>query len=227
VFALLPWVTLGFGSPVVYLSAAVFLGSAGRRMAVTLWASAALYAAAVVVFTIGANKTPGSDLDGLSTAALVVMMVGAGLEAIALSPWVARRVAGRRSAPKDMIERIAEDERADLAANPALRLAIRQREQRALARQLIAEDPGLADSLHIGRPDLQRDFADGGLIDVNHVPHRVLTTIPGVDTDMADRIITARERLDGLGSPADLVVHADVPSEVVEAAEESLIFRPD
>jgi len=68
---------------------------------------------------------------------------------------------------------------------------------------------------------------DGGLIDVNHVPRRVLTTIPGVDTDMADRILTARERLDGLGSPADLVVHADVPSEVVEAAEESLIFRPD
>jgi hypothetical protein len=44
---------------------------------------------------------------------------------------------------------------------------------------------------------------------------------------MADRIITARERLDGLRSPADLVVHADVPGDVVDAAQETLVFRPD
>jgi hypothetical protein len=227
VFALLPWATLGFGAPVVYLLAAVFLGGTGWRMTVTLWASTALYAAAVAVFMFNDNQPDGADLNGLGTAALLVMLLGAGLEAIVLSPWVARRVAGRRSAADGVIDAIAEDERADLAANPALRLAIRQRERRTLARQIIGQDPALADSLHIGRPDLDRDFVDGGLIDVNHVPHWVLTTIPGVDADMADRIITARERLDGLRSPADLVVHADVPGDVVDAAQETLVFRPD
>src|SRR5690606_39982870 len=38
----------------------------------------------------------------------------------------------------------------------------------------------LAKRLAIGRPDLPRQFDDGGLIDLNHAPEHVLTSLPGV-----------------------------------------------
>jgi len=86
-------------------------------------------------------------------------------------------------------------------------------------------DPALATALKIGRPDQQPEFDDGGLVDVNHVPASVLADLPGFDPAMAERVVSARERFDGLTSGADLVVHADVPNDVVARLSERLIFR--
>jgi hypothetical protein len=112
-----------------------------------------------------------------------------------------------------------------VASDPALRWALRQRERRRRSREIVAKDPALADELGIGRPDRERGFDDGGLIDVNHVPAAVLAELPGFDPAMADRVIYARERFDGLRSGADLVVHAEVPDEIVQRLGERLLFR--
>jgi len=50
--------------------------------------------------------------------------------------------------------------------DPALAAAIACRQRRQQARQLLANDPGLARELRIGRPDLPRDYDDGGLVAV-------------------------------------------------------------
>ncbi|HZN72910.1 MAG TPA: helix-hairpin-helix domain-containing protein [Micromonosporaceae bacterium] len=68
--------------------------------------------------------------------------------------------------------------------------------------------------------------APTGLIDVNRVDVTVLATLPGFDPDMASRVVAARERLDGLRSTADLVVYADVPTEVTDQLADRLLFRP-
>jgi hypothetical protein len=229
VFALVPWITLGFGSTLAFAFAAVFLRGLSRLASTGLWVSAALYAAALGLFFATVDDAPDDSLTATASTALIVMFVVAGIEAMALSPWVARTM--RRSDASldrgDVIAQMSTAERNKLEHDPAIHAAIEQRERRSLAREILANDRTLAKTLCIGRPDLHRDFADGGLIDVNHVSDRVLCSLPGVNADMADRIVSARERLDGLRSPADLVVEANIPSDVVDALTEVLVFPVD
>jgi hypothetical protein len=48
------------------------------------------------------------------------------------------------------------------------------------ARKLCQDNPVLAQELKIGRPDLPRDYDDGGLVDVNHVPAAILAARLGL-----------------------------------------------
>lgn len=229
VFALVPWITLGFGSALAFAFAAVFLRGLSRRATAVLWASAALYAAALGLFFATVDDAPGDSLTSTATTALVVMLVVAGTEAVVLSPWIARTM--RRSDVRrddgDVIAQMSTAARNKLEHDPAIEDAIEQRERRKLARKILTDDRALATTLRIGRPDLLRNFADGGLVDVNHVSVGVLASLPGLDVDMARRIVNARERFDGLRSPADLVVEADIPSDVVDALKDVLVFIVD
>jgi DNA uptake protein ComE-like DNA-binding protein len=236
-FALVPIVTLGFGSAPTFVLAALFVRG-GRRASMALDVSAVVYVAATVVYLTTFDTQ--DSLPPVAAAALAIMLVGGGVEAIAFAPWIARHVraldpdasrpmrsAAARRHVGDLIGDMEVSERESIAHDPAVRTAIRQRERRRVAREIAAEDPDLAANLRIGRPDLRRTFDDGGLIDVNHVKERVFRTLPGIDAAAADRIVRARERFDGLRSPADLVVHADLPNEVVEALGDRLMFVTD
>ncbi|MDX6281515.1 MAG: hypothetical protein QOH03_2586, partial [Kribbellaceae bacterium] len=64
--------------------------------------------------------------------------------------------------------------------------------RRSQARQLAVEQPALARSLRIGRPDLPRDYDDGGLVDLNSVPAAWLATLPGITRQEADAIVLSR-----------------------------------
>ncbi len=95
VFALVPWITLGFGSALAFALAAVFLRGLSRLASAGLWASAALYAAALGLFFATVDDAPDDSLTSTASTALIVMFVVAGMEAVVLSPWVARTM--RRS----------------------------------------------------------------------------------------------------------------------------------
>jgi hypothetical protein len=64
--------------------------------------------------------------------------------------------------------------------------------RRSQARQLALEQPALAQSLRIGRPDLPREYDDGGLVDLNSVPAAWLAILPGVTRQQADAIVLSR-----------------------------------
>ena len=74
---------------------------------------------------------------------------------------------------------------------------IRTRER---SRKLFLKDPQLASELGIGRPDLLRTFDDGGLVDVNQVPASSLSSLPGVDVQLAERIVALRQDVGGFSS---------------------------
>jgi TIR domain len=68
-----------------------------------------------------------------------------------------------------------------------------QRQQRrAEYRRLINTDINLARSMSVGRPDLQRNYDDGGLLDLNSLPVEALVSF-GVPVDEAARIVNARQ----------------------------------
>src|SRR5712691_7390909 len=65
VFAVAPWVTIGFGTPLAFLIAAVIFSRSRRAHARVLWISAAIYTAALIAggATVGSGDHPGAVFD--------------------------------------------------------------------------------------------------------------------------------------------------------------------
>jgi DNA-binding SARP family transcriptional activator len=83
------------------------------------------------------------------------------------------------------------------ATTIAPRRAVHQRRaRREQALQIIRWKPDLARELLIGRPDLPRQFDDGGLVDINAVPGYVIASLPGV-TPYVTQVILADRQFNG------------------------------
>lgn len=197
-WALIPLLTLGLLAFVPFAHAAAKLQN--RR----LWLVAAFYAVVTVgLFGPLADASNTSDLGAaLFTAAWFALIVGSTVHALVLR----RRVF---SPP---------------AVQPAMAAALADRELRQQARAIVAGDPALARELRIGRPDLPRQFNDGGLVDVNHVPNQVLVDWLGLSPAEAARVVEARERLGGFSSAAELCTFAEIADATIDPAQERLLF---
>jgi hypothetical protein len=63
------------------------------------------------------------------------------------------------------------------------------------ARRVVQTHPVLARELRIGRPDLLRDYDNGGLVDINRVPGAVLAAQLGLMPDEVTNVLPARAKL--------------------------------
>jgi Helix-hairpin-helix motif len=108
----------------------------------------------------------------------------------------------------------------------AIAVATMRRELRRQARELAAEDPALARELRVGRPDLPRQYDDGGLVDVNQVPPPVLTALTGVTPEIAERIVSIREHVGRYSSAEELVTTADLHPDLTAEIREYGLFLP-
>jgi DNA uptake protein ComE-like DNA-binding protein len=87
--------------------------------------------------------------------------------------------------------------------------------ERERARALAASDPAEALRRGVGRPDIHG--ADHGwVVDVNHAPASVLETLPGVEPDLARRIVATRESVGLASSVDDLALMLDLDHRTVE-----------
>ncbi|GIF35818.1 ComEA family DNA-binding protein [Actinoplanes xinjiangensis] len=112
--------------------------------------------------------------------------------------------------------------------DPALAAAQWRAARRQEARELQATQPAMANELMIGRPDLPgRQYDDGGLIDVNHVPADWLVRYLTIDRDLADRIVEARDRHNGFTTAEELVVYCEglTPAKL-DLFRDRLVFVP-
>jgi hypothetical protein len=107
----------------------------------------------------------------------------------------------------------------------AIAMANMRRELRWQARAH-AQDVVLARDLRIGRPDLPRQYDDGGLIDMNHAPAGVMTAISGITPDLADRIVQIRNKVISFSSAEEMSVVCDLPPHLTPALVEYAIFLP-
>jgi hypothetical protein len=113
------------------------------------------------------------------------------------------------------------------STDPALAAAQRRLERRREARALVGENPPLAAELRIGRPDLTRQYDDGGLVDVNHVPASVLVAELDLPQPVAASITAERERLGGFGSPDEIMVYCGgLTPDRLDLIRDRLIFVP-
>lgn len=108
----------------------------------------------------------------------------------------------------------------------AVAAATMRRDLRKAAREQAAQDLVLARELRIGRPDLPREYDDGGLIDVNHVPPHVLTALSGVTPAIAERIAATRDHAGAFSSAEELVTTVDLHPDLLPEIKEYGIFLP-
>jgi hypothetical protein len=92
------------------------------------------------------------------------------------------------------------------------------------ARKLARKDPALARELRIGRPDLRREYDDGGLVDVNHVPAAVLVSHLKLTAEQAANVVSVRDEIRRFDGPADLEAYAGLPPERVDELSDLMIF---
>jgi hypothetical protein len=97
-------------------------------------------------------------------------------------------------------------------------------ERRNEARHLIATNPSLARDLKIGRPDLPRDYDDGGLVDVNHVPGRVLASALGLKLSEVNDVTATRDRLGRFSSADELCAYTQLSPDRVDELRDLMIF---
>ena len=111
------------------------------------------------------------------------------------------------------------------ARDVSLRRAQERLAERDRALRLARDNPQLALELGIGRPDLP-SAEHGYVVDVNHAPLAVISTLPGVDQRLAEKIIDARERIAGFASLEDLGMVLDLPGGEVERLRGHAVFLP-
>ncbi|HET9653846.1 MAG TPA: hypothetical protein VFP72_00695 [Kineosporiaceae bacterium] len=85
VFALTPLLSLGFGSWLAFVVAAIRYSHLGRRVALLLWGSALVQLAAVVGMAANADSSRGTSADRVFGVCLFVAVVGGSAETVALA----------------------------------------------------------------------------------------------------------------------------------------------
>jgi DNA uptake protein ComE-like DNA-binding protein len=207
-----PAYTLGLFAFIPALHAAIKL----QRRALWLWA-AGLIAGDVVVW--GLLSVSPSDPDGSATPiesvgafiAMALAVVGT-IHAFRVRDEVfgtSRADGGQAGAPARL--------------DPAVADSLAARKRRSEAAALSAKDPGLARDLRIGRPDLARQYDDGGLVDVNHVPEAFLVSHLGLSPEQARTVIEARDHIGGFQSVTELSGLADVPPKTLDAIRDRIV----
>lgn len=114
-----------------------------------------------------------------------------------------------------------------LKIDPAVQAALAARARRDEARKLAAGDPLLARELHIGRPDMSRDYDDGGLIDLNSAPAAVIAEVCGIPAEVATAIVAARtDRGAPFANVDELFVVTDLPVSAWDRIRDRAVLLP-
>jgi hypothetical protein len=107
-------------------------------------------------------------------------------------------------------------------ADPRLRLARKQLRRRGMAEKIARSNPALAREAGIGTG--LGTFGD--LVDVNHASAEELARLPGIDRDLAGRIVAIRDRIDGFDSVLDFATLLDLPPRLTDSIRDRLICLP-
>ncbi|MBD3923282.1 TIR domain-containing protein [Nocardioides cavernae] len=99
-----------------------------------------------------------------------------------------------------------------------------RRDSRERYRQLVEKDRPLARSMNVGRPDVSRDYDDGGLVDVNSAPVHTLSQHGGLDHAEAARIVELRGQLGRFVSMDELLAYVDLPESTATRLRDVAVF---
>ncbi|RKS74746.1 DNA uptake protein ComE-like DNA-binding protein [Actinomadura pelletieri DSM 43383] len=201
-WAALPFLTLGYATPFTFAAAALW------RRSVHLLVSTAAY---LGVFVVMLFLLPDLRKDGGAEGMVGVLLFILAVVGCAHAFLIRRRVFDPHGLSAVDNEAVVEQVK-------------RRRLLRDKARELAETDPGLAKELRIGRPDLPRQYNDGGLVDVNHAPAEALTLLPGITPELAAKIERVRAETGGFMSAEELSAVAGLPPDLTGGLVDHAVF---
>ncbi|WBQ03950.1 BTAD domain-containing putative transcriptional regulator [Kribbella sp. CA-293567] len=224
--AAVPVVTIGF------LGWVVTAGVAIKQRSIALGISAAAYLAVVVWFTVYVMVPDGPEIsDGQGLVTLVYLLAGM---ACSVQAAVVIGSPRRRGAlqppyrlqpqaqyqPQYQASPVHQPQYGAPAAYPPAPDAVRRQQARELART----NPAAARSLGIGRPDLPRQYDDGGLVDLNDAPADLLDTLPGVTGKQAAAIVVSRAQQGRFRTVDELSTRGLLPTHLLHELADRLVI---
>ena len=103
--------------------------------------------------------------------------------------------------------------------------AAKRLQDREQAQRIARTNPALAAEMGIGRPD-RAGAADAGLVDVNNASVTALLVLPGVDGELATRMVEDRERVHGFSSLEDMGSLMELDGALVDGLRDRVVFLP-
>jgi DNA uptake protein ComE-like DNA-binding protein len=203
--------SIGMLSFVPFLARAL---SSRRRPVDWIITGGYLVASALEVVLVSVGQNP-ADPNATTAAATV----GGGLALVLMGAasthsWITYR---RPGAPvRRSLDRNAQ----------AVAVALGAAQRRSAARRIAESDPALARDLKIGRPDLERTYDDGGLVDVNHAPAELLARVLGWTAAEAQAVVRTRSQAGGFSSTAELSAYTELDPRRIDAVADLLVFLP-
>lgn len=107
---------------------------------------------------------------------------------------------------------------------PGVRAERERSRLRQQYRELAFQDPALASRIGVGRPDLARNFDDGGLVDLNNVGREHLVRVLPLPAEEALRVAEARDLLGRFVSVEEVGSYAVLPDPATERLREIAVF---
>lgn len=193
-------VPFGFGAPAGFVYAANRTGRRAWYVAAAIWGLIALIG--FVLAVISEDDTPLRSLGG---GFLVTAWAGGFMHGLAVrNKYVGLVRAAAYDPAREARDRLAQKER---------------------AMTLVRAEPELARELGVGRPDVP-GAEHMGVVDVNHASAEALEQVPGVDAELAGRLVAAREEVRGFVSAADAGVVLDLDPTTVDRLARRGVFLP-
>ncbi|HEV2638871.1 MAG TPA: helix-hairpin-helix domain-containing protein [Actinocrinis sp.] len=214
-WALVPLLSAGIFSCVPFFARAVMTKRRADRCV------AAVYLGATVLMGVsvaigGPTRSTDSVVNAFSAIGglLAILLAGVG----SVHAWLTYRAPTAAPAWAAAAAPTADPSAHALAA---ARNAAKHREE---ARKILQTDPVLARDLRIGRPDLAREYDDGGLVDVNHAPADTIARALSWSLDDAKKIVAARTQTGGFSSAAELSAYSTLDPYKIDAVADLMVF---
>jgi hypothetical protein len=208
IWAFAPLLTCGYAAPIMF-------GMALAKRRDTLTLAALIVHSALIIVGCAAVFGSGDPIPTWSIATFGTTMALAGFGSTAHLLVIRPVVWTPPSRPQVPVARLSSMEVVD-----------RARKLREQARRTAEADPMLAKRLCIGRPDLPRQFDDGGLVDVNHAPLHVLVSLPGVTERSARQIQSWVEQSGPFGSLGEVMLVIEISPTFEHHLREYCVFIP-
>jgi DNA uptake protein ComE-like DNA-binding protein len=189
--------------------------AAARLRSRFLTAAAVVYGLGLLVFWFGVAVESDGNLPPIADALMALGLLGNWGGGTIHSFLIRTKVFGL---PGGAAPRTANEQ--------AIAVAQHRRNLRQQARELAEQDPSMAWELRIGRPDLPRNYDDGGLIDVNHASAEVIASLPGMSAELAGKVVEVRETVGAFVSAEEMSATVDLPPNITaELAEYTIYLR--
>lgn len=147
------------------------------------------------------------DADGAGFGGVIIVTAASGVAAAAAG----RNIMFNREKPK---------------VDPAVQRVLNDRERRDQAREIAEEDPEMALELGIGRPDLPRAYADGGLVDLNNVSADGIIRTLGWNRDTSEAFVAERDARHGYTSVTEIGALSSLPPVLLENFADRIVVLP-